>query len=422
MFRSQPEKLYSAKMDRVRTPFYSSVMINQPDLVREALENRPTDFPKSGIIGETLRPLLGNSVFVTNDELWQRQRRIIDPAFASGRLRDSFDSMVLAGEAAFSRLSDGETEFEFETAHLAADVIFRTLFSVPITETRARAVFEAFRDYQRVQPLLSIFDLVRAPKWVPRKRRGEKQAAKIRGLLTELVEERALKIEAGDAPDDLATKIMTTRDPETGTMFSKEEMVDQVAIFFLAGHETSAAALSWALYCLACDPEAQRDVRDEIEMVVGDGDIQFSDVPKLRFTRDVFRETLRLYPPVPMMVREMDRQENFRDVSLPSGTLCIVSPWHLQRHTILWNDPDVFDPCRWQDEKTRVCAKDAYLPFSKGPRVCTGAGFAMLEGVLLVAMLVRSFHFAPTDKVPVPVAHLTVRSEEGIWLNLRRRG
>ncbi len=422
MFRSQPERLYGAKMARMKTPFYSSVLVNEPELVRTVLEDRPRDFPKSGIIGETLRPLLGNSVFVTNGDLWARQRRMIDPAFEAGRLRESFAAMLGAGEAAVARLKAGETEMEFETAHLAADVIFRTLFSIPITETRARAVFEAFREYQRTQPLLSPLDLIKAPKWLPRRKRGEAHATVIREQLGALVDARQAEILQGNAPDDLASKLMTTSDPETGALFSRDEMIDQVAIFFLAGHETSASALSWALYCLACDPEAQRDVVEEVSAVVGDGPFEFAHIPKLRFTRDVFREVLRLYPPVPMMVRETVREERFRKAKLPKGSLCMVSPWHLGRHTAIWSEPDVFDPWRWQEESTRHCAREAYLPFSKGARVCSGAGFAMLEGVLLLGMLVRGFHLAPTKRVPVPVAHLTVRSEDGMYLNLTPRG
>ena len=421
MFRSQPDRLYRAKMARVRTPFYASVTINEPDLVKTVLEDRPGDFPKSPIIAHTLEPLLGRSVFVTNGDLWAQQRRIIDPAFEAGRLRESFAPMRTATSDAVARLKSGETEIEFEMAHLAADIIFRTLFSIPITESRARAVFDAFRAYQRAQPLLSIADLIKAPRWLPRQRRGRDHATTIRDLLSELVQERFAQIKAGTAPDDLATKIMTTPDPMTGQTFSPDQMVDQVAIFFLAGHETSASALSWALYCLACDPEAQRDVAAEVTGLLGQKPPEFSQIAKLRFTRDVFREVLRLYPPVPMMVRETTRPEEFRDTKLAPGAMCIISPWHIQRHEYMWRSADVFDPWRWQDETTRRCARDAYLPFSKGARVCPGAGFAMLEGVLALAMLVRAFHFAPTDRVPVPVAHLTVRAEDGIWLTVSPR-
>ncbi|KAG1715413.1 Bifunctional cytochrome P450/NADPH--P450 reductase [Nymphon striatum] len=174
---AQPLRLYRAWMAEFRTPFFRSYMVNQPELVQIILKERPQDFPKSNRIGEGLKPLLGDSVFLTNGEVWKRQRRIIDPAFEDTRVA----------------------------------------------------------------------------------------AAHIRGLITELTMRRQAEIKAGTAPDDLATKIMTTPDPETGELFSAEEMVDQVAIFFLAGHETSASALAWALYLLATHPDWQTRVADEAQ-------------------------------------------------------------------------------------------------------------------------------------------------------------
>lgn len=420
MFRSQPERLYSARMAHIQTPLYDSVLVNEPDLITEILEKRPDDFPKADLIGNTLRPLLRNSVFVTNGEEWKHQRRLIDPAFASARVRDRFDQMSAAVLDGVARLRPGETEVEFVTAHIAADVIFRTLFSVPISTPEAKEVFEAFQAYQKAQPLLSPLDLVRMPAWVPRKRPGRGFAVRIRKLLENLVRARAAAIADGSAPDDLATAIMTATD-DNGQGFDTEEMVDQVAIFFLAGHETSASALSWALYCLASDPEAQGAVLKEVRQVCGGRPLVFEDVGKLRFTRNVFREVLRLYPPVPMMVRQTIGAEAFRDRKLRPGTLAILSPWHMHRHTRHWPDADVFDPWRWDEEATRRTARMAYFPFSKGPRVCSGASFAMVEGVLALAELVRAFDYSPTSQTPVPVAHLTVRSEDGIWLNLADR-
>ncbi len=421
MFRSQPEKLYSARMAQISTPIYDSVLVNEPEIIVQILEKRTADFPKAELIGDVLRPLLGESVFVTNGAKWERQRRLIDPAFASGRLKGTFPQINAAAQDAVERLSSGPVEMEFETAHLAADIIFRTLFSRPITEPDAAEVFEAFREYQRAQPLFSPLDLLRVPEWVPRRRKGSQHAAKIRALLAKIVAKRVVEIAEGSAPEDLATKIMTAVDPEDGSTFSTDEMVDQVAIFFLAGHETSASALSWALYCVACDPEAQEAIHEEVKSIAGSGTISFEQVPKLRFTRDVFREVLRLYPPVPMMVRQTRKPETFRDRNLRKNALAILSPWHMHRHTQHWPNADVFDPWRWNEEGTRRTARDAFFPFSKGARVCPGAGFAMLEGVLSLALLVRRFHFAPTAKVPVPVAHLTVRSEAGIHLTLSRR-
>lgn len=422
---AQPARLYRAWMAEFRTPFFRSYLVNQPELVRLVLKERPMDFPKSARIGEGLRPLLGESVFLTNGAAWQRQRRIIDPAFEGGRLKDTFPAMLAAAEAAVARLGEraGEVvEVEEEMSHAAADVIFRTLFSIPIEHEIARAVFHQFRAYQRSQPILNLAAFVPLPGWVPRlhRRRTRAAARAIRRLIAELTETRAAEIAAGTAPDDLATKIMTTADPETGERFAPAEMVDQVAIFFLAGHETSASALGWALYLLALHPQVQARVAAEVAALPDRPEL--SDIAGLRLTRDVFRETLRLYPPVPMMVRETTRRECFRGRELPVGAQVVLSPWHLHRHERIWPDPDRFDPDRYASETGRHCLREAWIPFSAGPRVCTGAGFAMIEGPLLLALLLRAFRFETvTGRDPVPVAHLTVRARDGIWLRVSAR-
>ncbi len=419
---AQPARLYRAWMAEFRTPFFRSYMCNDPALVTRVLAERPDDFPKSSRIREGLNPLLGNSVFVTNGEVWKRQRRIIDPAFEGGRLRDTFPAMLAAGQAAVARMPLGEVEVEQEMSHAAADVIFRTLFSIPIEHEVASAVFAEFRTYQRTQPILNLAAFLPLPKWVPRFHRTatKRSAAVIRGLITRLTEGRVAEIAAGNAPNDLATKIMTTADPLTGERFETTEMVDQVAIFFLAGHETSASALSWALLMLAMDPDVQEKVAGEA-LALGDQQ-EFSALSKLRFTRDVFREVLRLYPPVPMMVRENLCPEDMRGRKVASGAQIVLSPWHLHRHERIWDRPDEFDPNRWQTEENRACARDAYMPFSAGPRVCTGAGFAMVEGTLLLALLARAFRFeCVAGREAVPVAHLTVRAKDGIWLRITRR-
>ena len=421
---AQPARLYRAWMAEFRTPFFRSYLINQPDLIKTVLKDRPDDFPKSDRIGEGLRPLLGNSVFLTNGETWKRQRRIIDPAFEGGRLRESFPAMWEAAEAMAARLDKhvgGTLEIEAETSHAAADVIFRTLFSIPIEHHLARAVFDEFRTYQRSQPLLNLAALVPLPRWMPRFfRRGTKASAqKIRALITELTRERMQAIKDGTAPDDLASKIMTTVDPVTGDRFDEAEMVDQVAIFFLAGHETSASALAWAFYLMATHPEWQDRLATEAQALEG---AEFAVMSRLKLSRDVFREALRLYPPVPMMVREASCPEEFRERPVKPGAQIVISPWHLHRQTRLWDNPDGFDPARWQTENGQKCQREAFVPFSSGARVCPGAGFAMIEGPLILSRILRDYRLiADASAVPIPVAHLTVRSKSGIWLRLERR-
>ena len=421
---AQPAKLYRAWMAEFRTPFFRSYMINDPKLLNLVLKDRPDDFPKSDRIGAGLRPLLGNSVFLTNGEVWKRQRRIIDPAFEGGRLRDTFPAMWAAGEAAVERIEGLATgrpvEIEEETSHAAADVIFRTLFSIPIEHDLATRVFAEFKAHQRSQPILNLAAFLPGPSWMPRFFRSEtrRTARLIRDLIGRLVADRAALIDAGTAPDDLATKIMTTADPLDGQRLGADEMVDQVAIFFLAGHETSASALAWTLYLLATHPDWQ----DQIAAEAATLEPAFSSLSRLRVTRDVFREALRLYPPVPMMVRQTVQDETFRERPVRPGAQIVLSPWHLHRHERLWDQPDAFDPARWQTAAAKASGRDAYMPFSTGPRVCTGAGFAMAEGVLLLAMLVRRFRFYPIEgRMPVPVAHLTVRAKDGIWLKISAR-
>ena len=420
---AQPARLYAAKMAEFRTPFFRSFLINEPDLIRLVLHDRPDDFPKSGRIGEGLAPLLGRSVFLTNGAEWKRQRRIIDPAFAGGRLRDTFPAMLAAGRAMVARLAPGPLEAEAAMSHAAADVIFRTLFSIPIEDAIAAQVFARFRAYQRTQPILNLAAFLPLPRLVPRLHRREtlRHARAIRALIAHLTAARAAAVAEGTAPDDLATKILTTTDPETGERFDAAEMVDQVAIFFLAGHETSASALAWALYLLATHPALQARAAAEAAALDWDN-VAFSDVSGLKFIRDVFREALRLYPSVPMMVREATRPETFRGRPVRPGAQIVISPWHLHRNPRFWPNPDAFDPDRWARPESRTAAREAYLPFSAGPRVCTGAGFAMVEGPLLLAQMLAAFRLEPVaGRVPVPEAHLTVRARDGIHLVLHPR-
>lgn len=425
---AQPARLYHAWMAEFRTPFFRSFLCNDPELVNRVLKEAPADFPKSDRLGEGLRPLLGNSVFLTNGATWERQRRIINPAFEGGRLHETFPAMWEAGRACVARLrarADGTPlDIEPETSHVAADVIFRTLFSLPIEDETAAATFREFQAHQRAQPILNLGAFLPLPQWFPRfhSRRTRKTARRIRALISGLTARRTAEIAAGTAPDDLATKIMTTPDPDTGIGFDTAEMVDQVAIFFLAGHETSASALAWSLYLLALSPEWQERVAAEAAVLDDGTRADFAVLGQLRSSRAVFREALRLYPPVPMMVRESRCPVKFRDRDVRAGDQVVLSPWHLHRHDRLWTDPDLFDPSRWDSAAGRESARAAYIPFSAGPRVCPGAGFAMAEGPLLLSMLVRAFRIGTvTGHDPVPAAHLTVRSANGIWLQLTPR-
>lgn len=425
LLSAMPAHLHRAWMAEFRSPLIHSFVCNDPALVELVLKTRAADFPKSRRLREGLAPLLGNGVFISTGEAWARQRRIIDPAFEGGRLREALPGIWAAGVAAAVRLGQrtgAELDIEPEASHATADVIFRTLFSLPIEHDIASQVFTAFRAHQDAQPLVNLAALVPLPRWMPRphSRRTRATAGRIRALIAGLVDARTTAIAAGTPPDDLATNIMTTPDPLTGRCFAPGEMVDQVATFFLAGHETSASALAWALWLLAAAPDWQDRVAAEAQGL-DPAQPDFAAATRLPVAKAVFREAMRLYPPVPAYVREATRPERFRDRAVPKGAQIVISPWHLHRHERLWDRPHEFDPARWQTDSARASARDAYLPFSAGPRVCPGAGFAMLEGPLLLALICRDLRLSPGAVTPVPAARLTLRSRDGIRISIARR-
>lgn len=420
---AQSEKLYRAWMAEFRSPLIHSFVCNDPKLIELILRSRPMDFPKSGRMAAGLEPLLGNSVFISNGATWQRQRRIIDPAFEGGRLRETFPAIWKAAATSVRRLAplaDGDVlDIEPHTSHVAADVIFRTLFSLPIEDQTALQVFTAFQDHQAAQPMVNFGGLMPLPRWLRlHSRKTRRSAARIRGLIARLLSDKRRALENGSAPDDLAAKIMTTLDPQTGTKFNDAELIDEVATFFLAGHETSASALAWALYLLSESPEWQERVAYEAAANLKN---DFSTVRNLEASRAVFREAMRLYPPVAMTVRECSQNETLRDRNAPKRSQLVISPWHLHRHERLWDNPDAFDPGRWQTENGKACAREAYIPFSSGPRACPGAGFAMIEGPLILSAITQAFHLSPTEEKPQPVMRLTLRSANGIKLRLTPR-
>lgn len=420
---AQSDRLYRAWMAEFRGPFIHSFTCNDPALVELILKKRPMDFPKSPRMAAGLQPLLGNSSFISNGETWLHQRRIIDPAFEGGRLREAFPAMWDAAQAGVARLAplaDGaEIDIEPQTSHAAADVIFRTLFSIPIEDATAAQVFQAFREHQDAQPMVNLGGLMALPRWARLHTRQVRETARrIRGLIRQLVATRAAEIQAGTAPPDLATKIMTTPDPQTGRRFSETEMIDEVATFFLAGHETGASALAWALYLLAESPEWQDRLAEEARRNLAP---DFAAIRTLPLARAVFREALRLYPPVAMTVRQCRRAESLRGRKAPRGAQLVLSPWHLHRHERLWDNPDAFDPARWETGNGKACQRDAFIPFSAGPRACPGAGFAMIEGPLILSALVRAYRLAPGAERPVPIMRLTLRGKNGIRLRLLPR-
>ncbi len=325
-----------------------------------------------------------------------------------------------------TKLPDGGVhDFDVEMTHVTADIIFRTIFSSPMEGADAARIFRAFSKYQAMAPRLmlpALFGL----RWLalPWDRlRSKRAAAEIRGLLEGLVRPRfdACRAGAPHPSSDILSAFLDARDPG-GEPFGFDELVDQVAMLFLAGHETSASALTWALHLLSHSPQIQERMVAEAAGVFAARPADAGDMKRLTLTWNVFRETLRLFPPVGFIARDAVKQCPMRDKTVPAGATIVISPWLIHRHRDLWDEPDAFDPDRYEDDQSRESLKQAYLPFSMGPRVCMGAAFALQEAALILSSLVRHFRFAPAPgHTPEPVGRLTIRSANGMPLVMHRR-
>jgi cytochrome P450 len=423
------ERNYGMKMGEVRLPGATAYTPNEPALIRRVLIDERVSFPKDRRYWSLLDPLMGNSILNSDGEVWKRQRAMIDPAFGQARMKVVFPLMRDAVGGMVERFaakadSPGVIEIDSETTHVTADVILRALLSLPLSSDDARRIYEAFLAFTETLPALTNLALARVPRWLGLffgVRRGRRAAKRIRALLEARIRPRFDAHRAGQPGEhqDILAGLLEAKD-EAGQGFSFPEVVDHVAMLFLAGHETSASALAWALYLIAIHPEAQQRMADEIAAEVGGRELEFADLKRLRFTLDVFRETLRLYPPVGFLPRECAVEATMRGKVMAKGSPVLVSPYLIQRHRDLWKNPDDFDPDRFRTETEAVA--QAYLPFGAGPRVCIGQAFALQEAVLVLASLVRRFRLAPAPgPEPVPVGRLTIRSERPILLALSRR-
>ena len=391
--------------------------------------NSGSRFPKNRFLHQVLKPLLGDGVVISSGELWKMQRRMVDQAFELARLQTVFPLMVDAVDALQVRLDKlagtGPIAFDVEMTHVAADIIFRTIFTVPLEQEDAARVFEAFKRYQEAAANAWMFGIAGLPTFLtPQRFQTWRWGREIRGLLLPLAKTRFEAAARGEDPGyrDILDSLIKAKDPETGHVFTLEELVDQLATLFLAGHETTAAALAWTGFLATKCPHVQDRLSAEADLVLGDRHPVFSDIKRLKFTRDVFRETLRLYPSFGFIARETAHKENMRDKVVEAGASLAVAPWLIHRHRTYWERPDIFDPDRFQTKQGKESLRCAYLPFSLGPRVCLGAAFAMQEAPLIMASLFRRYRLVPEPGFePHPVGRLTIRPDNGILLRIERR-
>ncbi|MCK8456320.1 cytochrome P450 [Sphingomonas faeni] len=416
------DKSYTMKMGEIHTPALSFYIANELPLVHRILETDAEIFPKHRFLQDLLDPLIGNAVFSAIGQDWRDQRAMVNPAFSHTALKGVFPMMAAAVDdlLATMRALDLAKPVSIDplATHIAADVIFRTMFSRPLDAAGAREIFDAFHDYQKQAQRHSMLKLYRLPG-LGYLARAQRAAARIHAVFADIVATRyAATHSRGDRGEDILQSLIDARHPRTAAAFTEQEVMGQVSTIFLAGHETAASAITWALYLLARDPALQDAIRAE----AGEGPLTYDALRTLHVTRNVFRETLRLYPPLSFLVRSATCPVDMRDKHIETDAMLVVSPWLIQRNQDNFPEPHGFDPDRFDDPEQAQACRHAYLPFGKGPRMCIGAGFAQQEALLTLAGIVQAFDLAtiPGDD-PEPISRLTLRAGNGVRLMLTRR-
>ncbi len=406
----------------------SILIVNQPDQVRRVLADPEGIFPKSDLMVDALAPLIGESIFVSSGATWQRQRAMIDPALTLMRVNRAFPAMQ-AGAAECETTLDAHaasnTAFSLDVtmSHLTADIICRTVFSTGLATSAAHAVFDAFTLFERSVAQVEILRLITSKAWskTPQRPFVLEACQTIRKYMGELLDTHLGP--NGEHFDDIASAVIAARSDFDRKAFTREELIDQLGVMFLAGHETSASALTWAFYILAVQPHWVAKLRAEVAAVAGDGEIGFEHTKHLPTVRNIFRETLRLYPPITFLPRVATEATTIGKMRAKRGALIMIAPWVLHRHEAFWRAPNVFDPDRFLPEREAEMTPGAYIPFGLGPRVCAGAAFALTEAILLIARLFRRYDFHVEQPGLVrPAARLTTRPVQQIMLRVTRAG
>ena len=406
--------------------FGEMLVVSHPAGVRHVLTENAANYEKGELQRRVLGPMLAEGLLLTEGDQWRRARRILAPLFTPARTAKSAARMAEVCEArvrgwslaARARVVDVDSEM----SGLTFDILSATMFSDELGgEARGfeRALNQFLANGARIDPL----DVLGAPDWVPRLGRvaSFRSAQFFEQRVTALVAARRRRIEDREAaPDDLLTALLNARDEaEDGGGLSDEEVAANILTFILAGHETTARALGWALHLLSRQPEVMTRLQAEADAF----DVSRSDwTGALPWTRAVLEETMRLFPPAPTMARKALADDNIGGQPIRAGATVVISPWVLQRHRLLWDEPDAFRPERFLPENRKAIDRYAYLPFSAGPRVCIGAAFAMQEAMIALAVILRSAQVEPvTREEPRPVHQITLRTSRPLLLRLRAR-
>jgi len=415
---------FSADIVTNRILWRRTFIINEPSAIRHVLLDNAANYTKSEVSRRLLEPGLGRGLLTSEGETWRRHRRIMAPAFDPRSISGYAPVMTEVTEALLAKWDALPAPRDVDVAaammHATLHIISRAMFSSDSDEI-VDAVEKGVNQYQTsVRPRL--LDLLHFPEWFANlfaplpARIFDEFDRKVDRLLTE----------RGHAPDaepkDLLARLIAARDAETGGGMTAKEVRDQVVTIFMAGHETTSQALSWTWYLLSQHPATETKLHAELAAVLGGRTPRYEDIAKLRYTRMVIEESMRLYPPAHTMARSPIAADEILGHRIPPGADVLIVPWLLHRKPSLWENPDRFDPERFAPERAAERPRFAYIPFGGGPRICIGAAFAMAEAMLILATIAQRYRMRLKPGFPVePQGLITLRPRYGLRMLLERR-
>lgn len=411
----------------IHTRFFreSTLIVNDPGLIKHVLVDNAANYRMSDIRQLVLRPILRDGLLTAEGQVWKRSRKALAPVFTPKHARGFAGQMLKQTEEYAAKYQsvgpDGKRfDIAIDMTELTFAILADTLFSGEIVTASghfADDVNQLLHRMGRVDPM----DLLRAPSWVPRITRigGQKVLDKFRGIVRDTMNLRLDKMKAdrAAAPDDFLTLLLEQSGPDGLTM---EEIEDNILTFIGAGHETTARALAWCLYCVANVPHVRVEMEKEIDRVLATGVEPVEWLDLMPHVRAAFEETMRLYPPAPSINRAAIATDQWTSptgerVDIPAGVTVLIMPWTLHRHALYWEKPRAFMPERFLPENRAGINRFQFLPFGAGPRVCIGATFALQEAVIALAILMHRFRFDVTaDTNPWPVQKLTTQPQGGL--------
>ena len=392
-------------------------MVMDPAAIREILLDKLEDYPKSVVTKNLLKPAIGESLFIAEGAHWRWQRRAAAPVFSHRNVMNLSPIMTAAAERACDRVTEAgprAVNMLDEMVTTTFDVIGDVTFSGGDTFDRDK-VHGAIDDYIAEAGKISLFDILGFPDWIPRPGRLMSGAAlkEMKSMADGAIEARAQRGHEG--VPDLLDLLLEGEDPKTKKTMSTAELRDNLLTFIVAGHETTALTLAWAMYLVGFDQDVQDRARAEAQSVLQGRACTGDDVENLPFIRMIIDEALRMYPAAGIISRTAQKADTLGGREVLPGDTVMIPIYALGRHEMLWDDPDAFRPERFKDRK--AIDRYAYLPFGDGPRICIGASFALQEAVIILATMLSRFKFTPVaGKEPEPVMILTLRPDGGVWM------